>query len=252
MAKGKAGICKLCHKEKPLARSHIIPETFYNPVYEDQQTDHSYSTHSTDPNDKTLKRQKGIWELMLCQDECEVRLSAWEKYTSEFFRNREAELVVPPGHKFKVLRGVDYPKLKLFHMSVLWRAGISTRKEFAEVSIGTKHEERLREMLINGHAGEPYEYGCAIIAPDNEIPKTIVRDSIQVLGSVRFRTHHMHRFLFAGFYWFMYVSSNMRDLLGSAPLALHPDGRLLLCAGGQASVQFLLDLYQDLKGSGKI
>jgi hypothetical protein len=41
-----------------------------------------------------------------------------------------------------VIRGLDYSTFKLFHLSVLWRASVSSGPDFASVRLGV-HEERI-------------------------------------------------------------------------------------------------------------
>ena len=47
---------------------------------------------------------------------------------------------------------VEYEPFKLFHLSVLFRASVSTLPTFADVSLGP-HEERLRNLLLARRAG---------------------------------------------------------------------------------------------------
>ena len=60
--------------------------------------------------------------------------------------------------------------LKLFLMSLLWRAGVAKGDFFRCVKLGP-HQERLREMLHAEDPSEPDEYGCLItpLLPEKEI-----------------------------------------------------------------------------------
>lgn len=46
--------------------------------------------------------------------------------------------------------GDDWKKLRLFFLSLLWRAAATNRPEFNEVEIPPDHLERLRQMVLNG------------------------------------------------------------------------------------------------------
>jgi hypothetical protein len=53
---------------------------------------------------------------------------------------------------FTEINGLDYAMFKLFHLSVLWRAGVSTREEFRNVKLGS-HEDVIRQMLLRDDPG---------------------------------------------------------------------------------------------------
>lgn len=57
------------------------------------------------------------------------------------------------------VEGVDYNRLKLFLLSLLWRMGASRLYFFREVELGP-HQERLRRMLVQDDPGEPDQYAC--------------------------------------------------------------------------------------------
>lgn len=48
---------------------------------------------------------------------------------------------------------VDYTKFKLFLLSILWRASISTRDFFRDINLGPYYEERIRRMIFDKDAG---------------------------------------------------------------------------------------------------
>jgi hypothetical protein len=57
---------------------------------------------------------------------------------------------------------VDYKRLKLFQMSILWRAGIAQGPFFKEVNLGDFHEEKLRKLLDTENPGLATEYPCTM------------------------------------------------------------------------------------------
>jgi hypothetical protein len=126
--------CALCLLERDLRRSHIFPEFFYKPMYNEGR----YFQISTNPSQKIIPRQKGIWETLLCQ-KCEGRLSQLEDYARRvLYGGTEISITQHPGKI--IIHDLDYTRFKLFQMSLLWRAGVSKRPEFKNVSLGP-HEE---------------------------------------------------------------------------------------------------------------
>src|SRR4051812_14436929 len=132
--------CRLCLKEVPVVRSHIIPEFCFASMYDQ---DHRFiEVHDVDAG-KVRRGQKGFWERLLCSD-CETRLNRFERHARRLFKDKLPER--------KSLRRIDVPNLdyrlfKLFILSVLWRASVSSHPVFEHVSLG-KHEEIMRGMVV--------------------------------------------------------------------------------------------------------
>lgn len=163
--------CKLCHQDKKLCKSHIIPESAYGPLYDDK-----HRFFSVDNTRETLPLlQKGLRELLLCE-ECEQLLN---KYDSYFANEWYAKGLGPSEAREELfeIKGLDYHRFKLFHMSILWRAGVASRAEFREVDLG-QHESRLRELILDDDPGGPGEYGvfaCVLVSPkDNAVYQALV------------------------------------------------------------------------------
>ncbi len=114
--------CKLCHSNDPLRNSHIIPEFLYKALYDDK---HRFFEISSNPDKKTSFQQKGLREKLLC-DACEQRLSIWEQYTCKLLHGGVAQTYSQCSDDHFYLEELDYKKLKLFQLSVLWRAGLSS------------------------------------------------------------------------------------------------------------------------------
>jgi hypothetical protein len=145
--------CRLCLGTDALCDSHIVPEFFYKPIYDEK---HRFFVISSDPETKDRALQKGIREPLLCQ-KCETKLSRFEKYFSEILHGGRTVEASTQG-SYLCLRGLDYPKTKLMFMSVLWRMSISTHEMFSAVKLGP-YEEPLRQQIENEDPGEPAQFG---------------------------------------------------------------------------------------------
>jgi len=103
--------------------------------------------------------QAGLWERLL-SDEGEQLLS--REYETPIFQTwlGDGPNAVPetttPGTMTKV--AIDYRQFKLFHLSILWRATVSTLDAFSNVVLEPDHRERLREMLAHGDPGGVFDY----------------------------------------------------------------------------------------------
>ena len=183
MSKSEKHTCALCQQNRPLRKSHIIPEFLYRALYEAEI--HRYNTFGLDGSPELGLEQKGERENLLC-DECEQRFSDYERHAAVFYRGviaafsdttncesfygkslkftrRDGEgkpttAVVPA---LLQVEGVDYIQIKLFLLSLLWRMGVSSLYFFREVKLGP-HEAKIRNMLLNNNPGEPDVYPCQL------------------------------------------------------------------------------------------
>ena len=151
------GNCALCQERAKICRSHIIPEWGYTGVYDDK---HRFIAFDILNAIQSRIKQMGERERLLCEN-CEVLLSLWEDYgrrvwDQEVGRWRE----LPSGGLIGV--GLSYLKLRLFLLSVLWRADVAKGDIGENVSLGP-HSNVIRAMLLNRDPGPPTLYPCMMM-----------------------------------------------------------------------------------------
>ena len=235
-------MCALCRKERPLRKSHIIPEFVFKLLYDNK---HKFHLLSAIPTKGNAKLQKGIRKNLLCQ-ECETSFSKYERYVCGVLTGQENIHSVRKG-RIVTVSGLDYKKFKLFLLSVLWRAGVSTLDFFESVKLGT-HEEILRKMLFAENPGPPDQYGF-LMAP------LVVRDVVQTDIIVkpswsRYQGHFCYRFVFGGIIWVCFVSKyRPPELARKAFLSL--EGKAVMLVSEMESVSFIMRLAQDLVHMGR-
>lgn len=198
--------CALCLQEVQLRRSHIIPEFLYETLYDDK---HRLQVLSIIPEQSSWHEQKGLRERLLCEA-CEQRLSVWERYASLVLKGGIPLTYQTEGNIVHIAN-LDYAQFKLFQISVLWRAGVSSLPFFERVQLG-KHAETLRLHLLAGDPGSSVRYGCFMFGLKHEAQ--VFTGVIMQPGKVHLSGHTAYRFVFGGFLWAMLASSH--DL--SAPL----------------------------------
>lgn len=234
--------CDLCLEDKSLKKSHIIPEFFYKPIYEEDPK--RYFGVSTDSSERIDHRQKGIWDRLLCGD-CEQHLSRWESYASTLLYQKAQVEEISVGLR---VVNVEYKTFKLFLLSLLWRAGATGRKEFSEVSLGP-HEEKLRKMLIESEPGPPEKYGCMpVLCPEY---KDLLQKMIISPDTVKVRAHHVVRFLLGGIFWNFFVSSHTPSI-ASENVFLTKNGDLTILAESEFTSDYIEQLYERWKDSGNL
>jgi hypothetical protein len=152
-------------------------------------------------NDRTF--QKGIREKLLCE-ECEQKLSIYEKYVRGVLYGG-VEIEVSQDGRFFYLQGLDYKKIRIFYLSILWRMGVASHFFFQDVDLGP-HEEKMRKMVLDEKPGEPDQYGFICIAAlfdDNKLGEMIIQPHF-----IRLEQHRVYRVLIGGLLYFYFVSSH--------------------------------------------
>ena len=213
------GICKLCYKRRCLQNSHIIPEFMYKYVYE--VTDHRYHRVYIETGKKRIE-QKGLCEPLLC--------ASCESHFSDLERRFSLDIRIPDKVDSPTLQlDVDYTKVKLCLLSVLWRADVSSLDAFSAVTLGDKHENRLRDMLLKSDPGGEFDYGILghiVLKPNST---TQVAKSVIAFPATRRHPKYRYRmygFIAAGVMWGIYVTAPTDGK--SADISLYADGRMEL------------------------
>ena len=197
------GQCALCLGNRPLCKSHIIPEFCYKPTYDRKHRGRQLSTEK-----KGFKYvQKGTRERLLCED-CEQKIGRHEKYFKEFWFDGGV-LPTAISQRYVRVRGAEYSPFKLFHLSVLWRAGASKLGDFDVVSLGP-YAEKLRIAILNDDPGEPGEYpfiGQVIVNDQQRVEHRLVS------GPYRSRVDHFHVYYlcYAGCEWSFIVTDSRHE-----------------------------------------
>lgn len=237
--------CPLCGEYKLLCDSHILPEFVYRPTY-----DHTHTAVKIDINKNKLgKTQKGFSEWMLCT-ECEGLLNKWETYFANVWFHKDHRL---RPHKLEedliFIRGLDYRKFKMFHLSLIWRAGVSKRSEFVAVRLGP-HAEKIRIMLCDENPGEPEDYQFTCLALKD--PKTLgfYDGLIRAFEASKLDGHWVYSVLFGGVMWAYWVSSH--TLNRQVPPCFQKDGTLVIAVQDWGENLSIQDLAKHVKKIGAI
>ena len=149
--------------------------------------------------------QKGVREPLFCEA-CEQHFN---EYCEKPFRARWIETEpLPNPWEVEDIHWVrfDYASFKLFHLSVLFRASVSTPPDFATVSLGP-HEEKLRELLLLRNPGEYWQYpifGFAVVHHETKRLISMVSQAVQS----RVWGQRCYGMIYGGVQWWIGVSSH--------------------------------------------
>ncbi len=192
--------CHLCLKDRELVKSHIIPEFLFRPGYDENRQ--MQVLQQTRPKPRII--QKGFNQRLLCPD-CENHIvNQFEDY---FARKWYVERVVPNHYSRPILRlnDLDYARFKLFHLSILWRASISTLAPFNQVSLG-ESEETLREMLLADDPGKPDDFQILAVLVLFPGSTEVLHGMLSSPTSGTLDGQPLFTFLFGGCMWMYFAS----------------------------------------------
>ncbi len=224
--------CRLCGAANKLINSHIFPDFFIRSLERDivtgtkGQPQPASIALSTRPEIKSGQRQRGFWEkklgfkqMLLCA-KCEEKFSVYESYFRKFFYGKDPSPLIkrdigkvitqsgwPTVDFVREVREVlvDYPQLKLFVLSLLWRSGIAIGEFFRDVHLGAKHEERIRTLLLEADPAPDYHY--AIVMADLRSGSSTLEDFIEQPTVGRDEGQRFYKLTLGGFMFLIYVTS---------------------------------------------
>lgn len=235
--------CALCQQERPLRQSHIIPEFLYEALYDEKHRMHMLSVI---PEKGNSLKQKGLKQPLLC-DECEQKISVWEGYATKVLKGGTSLTFRTEGN-LAFVSGLDYGKFRLFQLSILWRAGVSSLQFFENVLLGP-HEEQIRRLLLAADAGHQNHYCCLMFGMKYDTG--VLEQLIMQPARLRLDGQIAYRFTFGGFMWVFLVSS--QDL--GSPLkeaTLRPEGSAVIQIRSVMEMDNLAGFASKLNRMGRL
>jgi hypothetical protein len=183
-------ICKLCGaRAKLLKKSHIIPNFMYKKLKDD--LNRMILVDFNSPHKQGKFEQTGYFDKYVLCSKCDnERLSKWEKYADLvlFGGNGKSvpqfkHAVGPDGIKSIIVNNVDFKKIKLFVLSILWRSSISRQSFFKNIELG-QTSEILRRLLLEEVNLTDYDFKISIVAvkTDKELVKLVSMPRIIKVG----------------------------------------------------------------------
>jgi hypothetical protein len=142
--------CKLCGLDNKLVKAHIIPEAFFRPLRSGKN-----APLFIRPGDYVKRAPIGVYDKTILCEDCEAKFGVWDDYgQSLLIQNfNDAQALKENGIVYGyIFEGYNYDKLKLFFISVLWRASVSRLEFFRTVSLNV-FEDRAKDHIQNNDPG---------------------------------------------------------------------------------------------------
>lgn len=247
------GTCRMCGRVDKLVKAHIIPDALYDPLFAESV----YARMETNEAGKFGSRAStGVYDREIVCLPCERRFSPWDRYAVQFFRDRDWSTLAPvPGMPISFLETSDfnYALLKLFVMSLLWRAAVSTQNLFSKVVLVSSQETELRGLLLRSDPGTPDQFSVLFDKFDGPLPSHPEVDPRSLLldpHPEEFGAHSWMRFYAIG--WIIHVRTDEGRLhppataLGMMPN--HPLRVRVRNFAGSPELQLMQNMIREIDG----
>jgi hypothetical protein len=108
--------------------------------------------------------QNGIWDNRILCDICDGSFSPWDNYGFRILGNPPGNNILPQNDaemQAFVIKNIKYDVLKLFILSLLWRASVSTVPFFSRIQLGA-HQSEIAEMIRNKNPGRDDQFPVVV------------------------------------------------------------------------------------------
>lgn len=156
------GKCKFCLQVKPFVRAHIIPVGLFprNP-----NGDRFHYLLDGDGEKPISKIPNGVYDDNLVCAECEALFAEGDDYAKRFLVDDvETSYERFEGRvRYWEYPSFDYRRLKLFFISLLWRAHASSRPDWKLVDLGSKYAQMAKDLIQAGDPGSPDVFAVLLV-----------------------------------------------------------------------------------------
>lgn len=202
----KSGVCQLTGDVGPFQRSHILPKAVtklseIGERYIETSLESKPGWRSNSWYDYNLVTAKGEKILSEIDDhainELRKHKLIWSGYGPKW---RNPPISYHIKEEIRELNSIDSNLLRLFFLSLLWRAAASAREEMNDIYLPQSELEIIRTMILNRDSGESYflpmyfnqisdigvHHNRTPITEKIKLPSSIKQDSTIELDSFRF------------------------------------------------------------------
>jgi hypothetical protein len=155
--------CQLCGQDRKLVQAHVIPRSFHLIAPDDKKP----ARLATNAEGRyPQKIPKGVYDASILCEDCERRFSPWDDYADGIFLKSwdKFDKIVHQGKEIGYgLATYDYTLLKMFFLSLLWRAAVSSHVMFSKIELGPR-EPILRDSILRSEPGDIDHFGVVLQA----------------------------------------------------------------------------------------
>ena len=252
MKQSKSGVCKLTGAQGKFVKSHLIPKALTKPAIEGGHL--IQSGHGRRPT----RRWSSWYDCSLVVQAGEDILSALDTWAiTELRRHKlvwsgwskgdpalsahEHKLIPGTTWGIRQIEGLDPRRLRLFLLSLLWRAAASDLHEFSEIVLSAEELEQLRSMIVTGSPDPLSFYPVQLIqlstlGPIHNLAPLAQTKVLPGFGDQPERTVPIYR---------SYLDGLIAHMHRPSPNDFHPDGLGPLNVGGESRLTVSTVTYEE-------
>ncbi len=165
--------CKFCGNESNLIEAHVIPAGFFRRTK--RQDKRALEIITDRPGEYTKKAPLGVYDKTIVCYSCENIWQEWDNYAQQLLADEplNGRARYHDGKKIcYVVDNFDYRKLKLFFISVTWRASVSSHQFFSRISLD-QFEDAAKQHIMNAEPGDSEDFSVVVSQFSHPLAKGI-------------------------------------------------------------------------------
>lgn len=170
--------CRYCEAGTDLVEAHVIPAGFFRRLRDPNAIPKLLSNRE---GERPRRAPNGVYDRHILGSCCEPTFGPWDQHAQEVLLDDASNATVLRVENqivgYEISRW-DYRLLKLFFISLAWRASVSTHPMYSRISLGP-YEARARDLLQRADPGASedfavflakfdHAFGGAILDPHRE------------------------------------------------------------------------------------
>jgi len=186
--------CKLTGNFDKPVRAHIIPKSFY---FIDNTLKEPLKIISSKQDSYVQKSRLGVYDKTILTDKGESFFKSCDDYAFKLLTGtlcKAAPIVDRDeviGYRYDEY---NYTELKLFFLSVLWRASVSSQPMFESVRLGV-HEDALKRAILEKNVGDVDFYPVVLALFDDVSYPTIANPFRERFGPINFNRLYVGNYI---------------------------------------------------------
>jgi hypothetical protein len=144
----------------------------------------------------TKKAPVGVYDQTIVCSKCESIWQEWDNYAQQLLADEPLNGRPRYHNNRKICYIVDnfeYRKLKLFFISMAWRASVSSHPFFSKVSLG-QFEDIAKQHIANSDPGDSEDFSVTLARFDHPLAKSMLDPHAEKYSDVNYL-----RFYLAGY-----------------------------------------------------
>jgi hypothetical protein len=163
----------MCGETRALIKAHIIPRSFFK-----QLNDGSGPLKVASDKLGTYPRRSptGVHDNQLVCRRCEELFGPWDGYAQKLLLEpyKDSSYIEFEGQRYAyVFKKVDYRRLKLFFVSLLWQASTSAEGFYERIRLGP-FEDLAKQMILENDPGETERFAVSLARFEDPLGRTML------------------------------------------------------------------------------